>query len=144
MKNKFFHQKFSLYGQAQYARRMATLLAAGISLPEALSFLLKSVVKKKTIHRVFSVICTEVERGRTYSETLQASELFDTSLVHMVRIGERSGSLEQALIRAAEMLERRDQLSKKLTGIMVYPAFIGIATLGIAGFLVMYIFPKII
>jgi type IV pilus assembly protein PilC len=41
-------------------------------------------------------------------------------------------------------LESRDNLSKKITGAMIYPAFIACATFGIAVFLVVYIFPKII
>lgn len=134
----------SIRHQAFFARRLATLLGAGISLPEAFSFIAKSSRKKKNMHATYHWIIEKIKSGQTASDALSASKIFHKSLVHLVEVGESSGSISEALNQAALMLERRDGLTKKIIGIMIYPVFIGCATLGIAGFLVMYIFPKIV
>jgi type IV pilus assembly protein PilC len=137
IKKRKLHRKLSIAEQGRIARRLSTLLGAGISVIEA----------ARLIHQpssVFSVIVEDISKGRMCSEAFQETGAFDQSLVEMIRIGEQSGTLGQAFARAAAFLESRDNLSKKITGAMVYPAFIACATLGIAIFLVVFIFPKII
>ncbi len=144
MKNKLFKSTLSIQRQIRITRRLATLLGGGISLPESLSFIVRSIPEKTRLHRQFSSIVEAVKKGQLCSTALGDTHLFDSSLLHMVRIGERSGSLEHALLEASSMLERRDDMSKKIIGVMIYPVFISIATIGIAFFLILYIFPKII
>ncbi|MEI6057793.1 MAG: type II secretion system F family protein [bacterium] len=144
MKRKIFIKKLNARAQARFARRCATFLGGGISLPDTLGFIARSIPDKNKLHQIYIVMIGAVNTGQSFSTALAASQLFDSAFVHLVRIGESSGSLEEALIQIAATLERRDELSKKLTSVMIYPAFISAATLGIALFLILYIFPKII
>lgn len=130
-------RKLSIAEQGRITRRLSTLLSAGIPLLEAVRLIQKPAA-------VWKIIVAKISEGRTCSEAFKASAAFDQSLIEMIRIGEQSGTLADAFIRAAIFLENRDNLSKKITGAMIYPAFIACATLGIAVFLVVVIFPKII
>jgi type IV pilus assembly protein PilC len=133
-------RKLSIAEQARIARRLSTLLGAGIPLIES-ARLIKSPARVSVL---FSIIVRQISQGQTCSTAFEAMGAFDQSLVEMIRIGEQSGTLAGAFARAAAFLDSRDNLSKKITGAMIYPAFIACATLGIAIFLVVFIFPKII
>ncbi|OGE82838.1 MAG: hypothetical protein A2846_04325 [Candidatus Doudnabacteria bacterium RIFCSPHIGHO2_01_FULL_49_9] len=62
----------------------------------------------------------------------------------MVRVGEMSGSLPENLEYLAVELKKKQELRRKVIGSLIYPVIIVIATLGIAGMLVLYVFPKIL
>ncbi len=128
-------RKLPIREQARLVRRFATLLSVGISLPEA-----SRLMKKK----VFDSIAQNVIKGQSCSDAFSAAAVFDRSIVAMVKIGERSGTLDTALSRAADTLESRDTLSRKIIGALIYPCFIAFVTIGMAGFLIVYIFPKIL
>jgi type IV pilus assembly protein PilC len=137
---KIRKRKLSIAEQSRIARRLSTLLGAGISLIEATRLMQNSA----RMSSIFTAISGHISKGQTCSAAFHVTDVFDQSLVEMIRIGEQSGTLSDAFARAAAFLESRDNLSKKITGAMIYPAFIACATLGIAVFLVVYIFPKII
>ncbi len=141
---KFFNKKitFSVGEQIRFSRRVAALLGAGMSIAEAFLFVERSMSGKKK--DVVKEIIEEISRGRQCSEIFSGIGAFDRSLMHMVAIGEKSGSLETAFAQAALLLEKRQALSRKVYGALIYPGFIACATAGIAIFLVVYIFPKII
>ena len=132
----------SIGEQVRIARRIGTLLGVGMSISEALFFIEKTLAGKKK--DVMSRMIEEISRGRLCSDICAETGAFDKSLVHMVAIGEKSGSLETAFMQASTLLEKRQALSRKVYGSLVYPGFIACATAGIALFLVVYIFPKII
>ena len=132
---KIFQKKLSVAEQARLLRRFSSLLGAGISLLEAIRLMR---------HPLFDRVGQGIERGEIASSTFAQLRVFDRSVIEIMRIGERSGTLDQALYQAAASLESRDAVSRKITGALIYPSFIGCATLGIACFLIVYIFPKII
>lgn len=141
--HKYMHKRkrrLSIAEQARIARRLSILLGEGIPLLESA----RLMKKPARVQVAFSSIATQISHGQTCSVSFEATGAFDQSLVEMIRIGEQSGTLAGAFARAAVFLDSRDNLSKKITGAMIYPAFIACATLGIAIFLVVFIFPKII
>jgi type IV pilus assembly protein PilC len=140
--NKNKKIKFTINEQIRLARRVAALLGSGMGIAEALSFVERSLSGNRK--KVMVGIIMEVSHGHMCSEIFSATGSFDRSLVHMIAIGEKSGSLETAFAQAALLLEKRQALSRKIYGALIYPGFIACATAGIALFLVVYIFPKII
>ena len=138
---KIYSGRLSVREQARCARRLATFLSAGISLPEGIAYIGRSMAPSKKA--LFESIAAQLSKGQTCSESFP-ERVFDRSFICMAKIGEESGSLEEAFSHAATMLEKRDLLSKKIIGALIYPAFVICVTLGMAGFLVTYIFPKII
>ena len=131
--------------QARFAHRMHLLLKAGISITEALPMIART--KRGRAKKIYDELDTLVAAGTPCGEACKKvahGKAFDTSFISMIAVGESSGSLEEAFRQSATLLEKREALKKKLVGVMIYPSFIACSTLGIALFLVIYIFPKII
>ena len=80
----------------QFASTMSTMLAAGLSAPQALD-----VVSQVIDNYLFALgvrqVRQGVERGRGIAESMSGVEFFPQMLVEMVGVGESSSSMEQTL-----------------------------------------------
>lgn len=128
--------------QIQFANRCAVLLESGISLSETLSIIIKMDKKSK---KVLEKVREDVERGMSLAKSMQIIKVsFDPTLISMISNGESSGILALSLRQAGEIMEKRNELLKKIVAVLIYPSLIASATLTMTLFLVMYIFPKIL
>lgn len=131
--------KISTTQTIAWTERLAMLLRSGISLLEAISLM---NTDQKFI-KINSRIIESVSRGNSFSSVLDELKMSKT-LVHLVHIGETSGSLVGALEHAALYFRTKEEIKQKIISASLYPALIGVATCGVAGFLVAFIFPKIV
>ena len=90
---------------ARFAQTLATLLAAGVQLLPALDAV-KGVVTNGLLSDAVEKARDEIREGHGMAQTLAQSGLFPPLLIEMVRVGERSGELEQMLERVADNYER--------------------------------------
>ncbi len=61
----------------------------------------------------------------------------------MIRAGEATGTLENVLLRLAEMSERRINLANKVKSAMAYPLFMAIVGISVIAFIFTYVIPSI-
>ena len=90
---------------ARFARTLATLLESGVQLVPALTAV-KRVVSNGLLAEAIEHSRESIREGHGMGETLKRSHLFPPLLVEMIKIGERSGELEQMLHRVADNYER--------------------------------------
>jgi general secretion pathway protein F len=90
---------------ARFARTLATLLESGVQLVPALTAV-KRVVSNGLLAEAVEQSRESIREGHGMGETLQRSGLFPPLLIEMIKIGERSGELEQMLHRVADNYER--------------------------------------
>jgi general secretion pathway protein F len=90
---------------ARFARTLATLLESGVQLVPALAAV-NRVVSNGLLADAIEQSCDSIREGHGMGQTLQRSGLFPPLLVEMIKIGERSGELEQMLHRVADNYER--------------------------------------
>jgi type IV pilus assembly protein PilC len=124
-----------------WTERLSMLLRAGVSLSEALQLMSESSSRPRVAdmnRRLFAL----VSRGGTLSIALEADSM-PGILVHLVHIGEGSGALSETLGHAAAHFRSKEDMKQKVISAATYPILIGCATFSIAGFLVGFIFPKI-
>jgi type II secretory pathway component PulF len=100
-------------------------------LPEALE-LTASGVRDANIAHVARRMAAGAAEGRSLSDLLWSESSISASLVPIVRWGEQTGSLPEALATAAEMLEGRIQMRSSLLSTIMPPlAFVAIGSLAI-------------
>lgn len=124
-------------------RQLATLLAAGLPLIDALGVLIEQTEKKAT-QSVLAEVREQIRQGKALSRALEAFPRdFTTIYLHMVRAGEASGALEPILVRLAEFLDSQLKLKHKVTNAIMYPALMLVVGIGILFFLMIFVVPKI-
>lgn len=106
-----FRLSFPVYGAvyrkvsvARFARTLGTLLASGVPIIESLR-IVKTVVQNRIMERAIENSITEVMDGSSLAAPLKKSGVFPPILVHMISVGEKSGSLEEMLTKAADSYE---------------------------------------
>jgi type II secretory pathway component PulF len=106
-------------------RTLATLLAAGTTLDRALGFAGEHA-GHQDVAGGFERVRQRVRDGSSLSAALGAEELLGVFGIAVVRAGEESGGLDDALGRLAEHYERVRDLQAQLRSTLLYPALMAI------------------
>jgi len=116
-----FFRRVSVGDVAMMTRQLATLVAAGIPLVEAVSALTDQV-EKDELKKVLALVRDRLNEGSSLAKALDAHpHIFPPLYVNMVAAGEASGTLEQVLERLADFMEKQAQLRGKVTSSLAYP-----------------------
>jgi type IV pilus assembly protein PilC len=129
----FLQPKVRIRDLVIFTRQFATLIDAGVPLVQCLD-ILQQQEKNTTFKRIVVQIKSDVESGKTFSESLKKHpKVFDALYVNLVAAGELGGMLDVTLNRLAAYIEKAARLQKKVRGAMTYPAVVlGISVLVIA------------
>lgn len=125
------------------SRNLGSMLDAGLTVTRALSVLERQSSNPRLKGIVKDVI-DRINQGDEFHEAIgQYPKTFDDLFVAMIKAGEQSGGLSEALHTLAHQLERSSSLKKKIRGAMIYPAIV-ITVMVIIGILMMiYVVPSV-
>jgi general secretion pathway protein F len=124
-------------------RLLATLLCAGVTLPEALQALTDQVESRR-FKGVLGDIANKVNEGSSLADAISRyPDVFLPLYINMVRAGEASGSLETVLLRIADFMDQQEELKGKVTSAMIYPLIMTVLSGGIVMMLMINVVPQI-
>jgi type IV pilus assembly protein PilC len=126
---------------AIFSRQFATLVASGMPMLRTLHTL-EEQTEDDRIKEAVAGIRADVEAGSTLEQAMgRQTEVFDRLYRAMVRSGEESGRLEDALDRVAYQVEKADALRRQVKSALMYPALVfGFAILALLA-IVTFIIP---
>src|SRR5574337_1727473 len=120
---------------SRFARTFGTLLQSGVPVLNAVS-IVKETVANRVIAAAMSRLQEGVKRGEGISGPLRATAAFPPFSIHMARVGEETGRLEEMLIRVADTYDERVRRTVKRLTSLLEPVLI--LSLGlIVGFIVL-------
>ncbi len=124
-------------------RELATMLAAGQDLDRALRYALETAPNSR-VQRVLTRIRDQVRDGSPLSTALAKEASFSRLYVGMVRAGEASGRLGEALARLADLLERQRRVAATVTSALIYPCLLLVAAVGAVTMLLTEVLPQFV
>ncbi len=127
---------------AVMSRQMATMVASGIPILEALEVLSEQNENPK-LGSVLQEVAADVRGGRDLSQAVgKHPKVFNNIFVNMVNAGEASGQLDIVLSRLADYMEEAETLKGEVKSAMTYPVVsLGLVTM-ISIFLLVFIIPQ--
>jgi len=135
--------RFSAKERTLFAKRLSFLVKAGVPLVDALH-LIRSQTRSRGQGRVYDAVIADVTSGQYLATSLDKfKQHFGEFSINLIRVGEHSGVLSQNLAYLADELQRRNELTRKVRGAMIYPIFITVVTLLVTAMLTVFIFPKL-
>lgn len=138
-----FTPKVGIDELAVMTRQFATLQGAYVPLDETLKALVNQV-DNDTLRNTLSAVKDSVSEGKSLAESSASfPQVFNRLYVNMVKAGESSGNLATVLERLAEFMEYQVAVRGKIVQAMVYPSVMIFASLGVVGFLLVVIVPKL-
>ena len=97
-------------------RQLSMLLKAGISLLEGIS-ILRDDADTKDGQKILSVIYDELLETGDIQSALEKTEVFPSYFVHMVKMGELSGNLDDTFASLAAHYEREEALTGSIRAV---------------------------
>ncbi|MCX8107571.1 MAG: type II secretion system F family protein [Verrucomicrobiae bacterium] len=144
-----FKFKLPVFGQlnhmlviSQFAHTLSMLYRSGVLLTSALK-LCRDVVKSAWLSRTLVDVYKRVEAGDSLSEAMRKHDVYPQLLVRMVVMGEKTGSLDQALENVADYYNTIIPRRVKKVFSVIEPSLI-ILLVGIVGTVAVAIFLPII
>lgn len=131
-KKQFTHTGINDHDLVLFARQLAMLLGAGVSLLRSLDVISKQIDSRK-FFGVIVQVRQDMEGGRTLRDSLaKFPQYFSPLWVNLIETGEASGNLPTVLEKLAFYLEESAAFRTKIVSAMVYPAillFVSIAAI---------------
>lgn len=118
---------------ARLTRTLAALLQSGVPMIQALQVTEKTI-DLSPVANIIKDVGTAVSKGKSISESLKESGQFPAMPIHMIAVGEDTGTLENMLNKIADFYDiATDYAIKKLTALLE-PLFLVIIG-GLVGFI---------
>jgi len=124
-------------------QQIGTMLRSGLTLLAALKTTAEQA-RRPAMGVVWLKICARIEEGSSFADAVSHHpNHFPEFVVQLIRVGERSGTLETVVTRAAEQLERGRNLRMTLLNALLYPAIVVVMALATAAFMLIGVVPKL-
>lgn len=122
---------------SRFSRTISTLLAAGISMIDALD-ICAQVIGNEVAKDVLLEAKEDVARGLPLSEAITGTEIFPTTIWQMAKIGEETGEIGEMLEKMADYYDEEVEIAKDSLMALMEPLIIVVLAL-IVGVLIMSI-----
>ncbi|MDD2401123.1 MAG: type II secretion system F family protein [Clostridia bacterium] len=120
---------------ARFARTMSGLLSSGIPLVQSMEYVanvLENVIVKEKIMRAKE----DISKGAELTDSLRKMGIFEKTVIHMMKIGEESGKMDEILENTANLYDGEVETSIQSMASLVEPIMI-IIMAGAVGFVVL-------
>lgn len=128
-----------------FTRILSVFLEVQIPLVEAISVLRDQNKRNKYFSEVLDQIALDLQDGSLLSDSMaKHPKIFDNLFVSIIRSGEASGGMQEALLYMAEYLEEQYTLNSKIKGALAYPVFISLIFIVLGLGIAYYILPQLV
>jgi type IV pilus assembly protein PilC len=135
--------KVKLSEKILFTKNLSGMLKAGLALSRALQVLSRQT-KNKFLQKIIETLSETIDKGGTFSDGLaKYPKVFSALFVSMVRAGEESGGMPNALTEIGTNLEKSYALNKKIKSAMMYPSIILCAIFLIGILMFIYVVPTL-
>lgn len=112
-------------------RQLSTLLASSVSLVRALTIISQDEGISAGLRRVYESVLSEVRKGSSLSDALEAQQVFPALMLGMVRAGEGSGRLDRVAERLAVHYEKAHQMNQQVKSALMYPMILAVLSVAV-------------
>jgi type II secretion system protein F len=119
---------------SRFSLTLSTLLQSGVPVLHALG-IVKSILSNRVIVAAMNPLQAGLKSGKGLSGPLEKSGVFPPMAVHMITVGETSGTLDDMLTRVSETYDKEVELSIKQIISLIEPMMILLMAV-IIGFIV--------
>jgi type IV pilus assembly protein PilC len=125
-----------------FNQQLAALVRAGIPILQAISMLRKRAASAR-LRAVLGDVEDQIRGGAALSQAFASQGgIFPRIYIASILAGERSGALDEVLLRYVTYMRRNVALRRKIRGALAYPLFLLFASACMVTFLTVYVVPR--
>ena len=107
-----------------FCRQLGTMIRAGLNIVDSLNIIGEQLPNKK-LAEASKKVAQMVSEGTSVSDAMSRfPSVFPEFIVNLVRVGEETGNLDLALMRAADYYEKMALIKNKIMSASFYPIFV--------------------
>lgn len=106
---------------ARFANTFAMMYASGISVLNCIANT-RDIVGNRVIAASLDAVAQEIEAGKNLTQSFQQTHMFPPLVIRMLRVGEATGALDQALLNVSYFYDRDVKDSIHKIQVMIEPA----------------------
>ncbi|MFA5157325.1 MAG: type II secretion system F family protein [Candidatus Omnitrophota bacterium] len=126
-----------------FSRELASLLKSGVPILNAINIILEQT-DSRNFQAVLRNIYAAVKEGTTFSSALSRyPKVFSSLYIALIRAGEDSGVLPDALLRIAEYRLKQEEALSRFRMAMAYPALMAIVGIATIVFMLTFVMPRL-
>lgn len=133
-------KQFSDLKISSFCGELAWLIHSGIGLGDGLE-LMAEEEEDRHLRDSLRAIAEEVEMGKALSEAMKVAEGFPLYVQGSIRVGERTGRVEEALRALEVYYEEKERMNHRLKRAVLYPLFLLLLLLLVLGVLLTQVVP---
>ncbi|MCM8796249.1 MAG: type II secretion system F family protein [Candidatus Omnitrophica bacterium] len=138
-----------LYGKIKsrqitiFSRQLASLLRSGVPILNAIN-IIREQSENPYLKYILQNIHNEVKEGAAFSSALaKYPEIFSPLYIAMIRTGEDTGNLPEALLRIADYRMKQEELLSRFRMSLAYPILMAIVGLATVVFMLTFVIPRL-
>jgi len=124
-----------------FNQQFVTLIRAGLPILNALELLIRRQ-KEGYFKSLLENVRDRVKSGELLSEAFAAQHVFPKMYTTTLLAGEKSGNMEEVMVRYIAFQRLTISFKKKLKASLIYPALLVIAVVVLLSFLITYVVPR--
>ena len=126
-----------------FSRQFSVLIYTNVALVQSLKLLTEQTSNVK-LKMAISEIADDIDEGARLSDALgKKPHIFSKFYVNVVSSGETSGKLDEVLNYLADELEKDYDMTSKIRGAMIYPAFVFCGLTAVGAIMMIFVVPKL-
>ena len=127
---------------SDFCRQLSGMLSSGMNLSRALGILAVEDSVGEVVKRSCAGLLVKVRAGAALSEAMENEGVFPELMLGMIRSGEATGHLAQALERLARHYEKQHQTEQSVRSAMVYPVFLCVVAAAVTMGIFLFVLPQ--
>ena len=127
---------------SDFCRQLSGMLSSGMNLSRALGILAVEDSVREDVKRSCAGLLAKVRAGAALSEAMENEGVFPELMLGMIRSGEATGHLAQALERLARHYEKQHQTEQSVRSAMVYPVFLCVVAAAVTMGIFLFVLPQ--
>jgi type II secretory pathway component PulF len=126
-----------------FSRQLASFLKSGMPILRALS-IISAQSENHRLKDMIESIRAEVRDGKVFSAALaKFPRVFSPLYIAMVRTGEDSGTLPEALMRVVAYRQKQEEIFSRIRMALVYPAIMASVAIATIVFMFTFVMPRL-
>jgi type IV pilus assembly protein PilC len=123
-------------------RELAIMIETGVSIVDAFGLLAENA-ENPGVRRALVSVLQEISQGRTLTQAMaKQPRLFPKLYIAMISSAEVGGTLHSTLQQAADYLEAAQEMRRKVTSALTYPAVLVCAMVLVLIFMMVFLIPR--
>lgn len=142
IKSGFAKKKIKAQTLSVFFEDIANMLKTGIAINEAVIALQESS-NENVLTKALLSINDNLTNGFSLTQAFQETKVFPEMVLNMLKVGEKSGNLEQVLVDLARYYSREAEFLRGLKNAVIYPVIVFLLLVGIMFYVSFKVIPHL-